>query len=400
MSVLFCFLFLISMVAIFFLTKNWLSLSRIHVVLWTFLFLGYCLFGEPETLTFVGPLWFFLSFFAMLTGEKIGERAVASKEMSISVEVAHCKLSKETKNTMKPTLPPYTWCLLVLFVLFAFLGNVLYMRQFGYNLTVFFSPSKLAEMSSVIIADKYSSNPKSTTFIVLLNAFQYVSALSCSYCLVYAKNKKQVIICLLFVIPVITSSLISTAKSSLIASFFLAAAGMATGFVSIYHRAPNIKIRQLVIILLLCVFFGLFLFILMMVRAGGFTQENFQIIRHKFSVYAFGEFGVFDTWVSQHFSFSHYTFGVSTFMAPFSLLGLVTKNPGIYSLIEGTETNVFTAYRGLITDFGYTGSLLFMIFLGFLGNVSLQKIMNVEHPNFYRTLYGMSFFFICHIQSL
>ena len=59
-----------------------------------------------------------------------------------------------------------------------------------------------------------------------------------------------------------------------------------------------------------------------------------------------------------------------------NLFGLIERRLGFYDPIEinyYTSTNIFTAFRGLISDFSISGAIIFVFILGFIFQFYFQK---------------------------
>jgi oligosaccharide repeat unit polymerase len=79
------------------------------------------------------------------------------------------------------------------------------------------------------------------------------------------------------------------------------------------------------------------------------------------------------------------TGGFYTFIGPFTLMGSSRVAPlGIYDDIYVFEdllrTNIFTMFRGLITDFGFAGSLLYMLGAGLLCHWAFRTMLVAIRP--------------------
>lgn len=88
-----------------------------------------------------------------------------------------------------------------------------------------------------------------------------------------------------------------------------------------------------------------------------------------------GSFSAFTIWFSNYDFLQHYAFGVNTFAAPMEILGLTERASGFYTdfiPIGPSVTNIYSAFRGIITDFGIIGSFIFFIIMG-LGSALAYK---------------------------
>ena len=90
----------------------------------------------------------------------------------------------------------------------------------------------------------------------------------------------------------------------------------------------------------------------------------------------FGHISAFSTWLNDY----HYvglTFGANTFSGPLDLLGLIKREIGFYKeniyLANGSYTNVFTIFRGLIDDFSIPGTLIIGFGIGVFARLAFNK---------------------------
>jgi oligosaccharide repeat unit polymerase len=394
MIYLFAVLFPFSFFIVYLCTDGWFSLARLHALLWTLLFIGYAIFGDAAPLGYAGIAWLLASFYILLLGEKLGQTVIKNHHDIIPDPLSAYKLPHKVADNIKPFIPWISWLLLIVFFVVAMLGNYMEMRMYGFGISQLFSPSKIVAMNAAIAADRYSSNPTSSSLVTFLTSFRYIGVVCSAFLLPLSRNKKEKVLCVLGILPVIMNVLIDNTKAGFIASFALAFIGLLLGFATLHHHDPKVTGKQYFFIILVVVVFMVSLFLFMVNRTGSFSAESLATVRKKFLVYAFDEVGVFDVWVSDYYSFGHYTFGAQTFLAPLSVLGIVTKAPGIYGYLPGFDTNVYTAYRGLISDYGFIGSLFFMGLHGFLGGLVTQNVRSGLHPVFSKTFYAAFAFFL------
>jgi len=124
------------------------------------------------------------------------------------------------------------------------------------------------------------------------------------------------------------------------------------------------------------------------------TGDMVEKLSYYLSSYAFGHLYAFSDWFSSYLSnpslqyYQHddgLTFGFSTFMALFRVLGDLTLVPDGYydeyfKYQELLQTNIYTIYRGTIQDFGIPGTLLYMLITGTVFNVAYIKILSEKNP--------------------
>jgi oligosaccharide repeat unit polymerase len=130
---------------------------------------------------------------------------------------------------------------------------------------------------------------------------------------------------------------------------------------------------------------------------SGLEDTNEVIIRllSYFASYSCGHLYAFSDWfafvVGRHSQF-HYgnestSYGFYTFMSLFQLIGHHKEVPlGIfddfYTYGDLLSTNIYTMFRGLVTDFGIIGCVLFMFGSGLLLHMSFNVMLRHKRPVF------------------
>lgn len=356
---------LIAFVCVCLLTKGIFSPAKLYGAMWAILTIGYFCFSG-KAIPGLGLLWIAASMIILAAGERIG--------------VGHAsKAYKNNQNSVEAAITPASgrvlFRALLLVILIALTGKMLFLYANGYNVSVFFNVNKFLNMNTQMAYDRYNGLTVTNNAITLLSSFGYVAPLCGGYLLPYTgKSKKRILLCIFSLFPVLLSMAMDNTKSGVIDAAILFAIGFMVSYMKVYKRFPKLKTRHIIAIIGLLALLMLALFVAMCIRIGDFSQSTISDVKESAIVYAFGCVEAFDVWLSKYFTFGSYGFGVNTFMAPFDLLGIVSRVQGLYDFIPGVESNVFTSFRGLILDFGVFGGLLFMFAVGVVSGITYKKI--------------------------
>ncbi len=200
--------------------------------------------------------------------------------------------------------------------------------------------------------------------------------------IISSKDKKYIYFA---ITPIVFIMLIQSAKLIIFVGLAMFISGVMIG--RILNRSADFKFT------FLFKFKNIFiLFLLMALIAFSFTTrdgygdssgigELFELLKYLVSSYLFGPLYAFDdffkftigTASNSTYLDDYNAGGVYTFYSLFSFLGFEKQFPvGTYAetgFVDGIfETNIFTAFRGLIYDFGVFGSILVLMVIGFVFN--------------------------------
>ena len=118
-----------------------------------------------------------------------------------------------------------------------------------------------------------------------------------------------------------------------------------------------------------------------MLRAQNFSFESDIVSQGftSFKAYLFGGIAAFTTYLNQGLA-EDLGWGRFSFSSLYELLGIHKNEVGVYtdylrvSEINVNETtNIFTAFRQFMDDFGIIGTVFFMMFLGAISHIFFQK---------------------------
>ncbi|MGT2846764.1 O-antigen polymerase [Streptococcus massiliensis] len=309
---------------------------------------------------------------------------------------------KHKKENIEPiSLPTIPWFLLLLIILLGFFSVFYNMKNKGVGVDIFTNFSALQSVSHNAAVSRYSGGEAENSIISqILNTFIYLPALCSGYSVVYASRKKEQLICYLSFFPALFSMLLTSAKLAVVSFILLFFIGWYISYIVRYKSLPIIGLKKIISSAFITAFLYALFYFSFILRIGKTSENLFQVITNKLSIYAFGHIQGFDIWFQQFgWNWSDYGFGSQTFLAISSRLGWSEKKQGVYDLISGSSTNVYTQFRPLIEDYGAIFSLVIFIILGiftyYLFNLLLRtSSVNLFAQVFLAALYYYYYYFI------
>lgn len=103
-------------------------------------------------------------------------------------------------------------------------------------------------------------------------------------------------------------------------------------------------------------------------------NEMLQIARSSMT----GSLSAFTQWF-HHYDGLEFGWGRHTFAGPFELLGISNRVQGFFlefSEVGTTHINIYTAFRGLLQDFGFAGSAFFLFIIGLVSSLLYYQVKN------------------------
>lgn len=250
---------------------------------------------------------------------------------------------------------------------------MVWLKEHGVTLASFMSKG-LLKINSELAYQRYYEDVQSSTLSSLLGIAPsllvlYTGAVHGIYGIKWRYT-------VLAFVPVMLMLLTTNTKAGLIADVIFYAASFCIGYMVRHHRDFCLRRKQFARLVLAG--FGIFaiLFFSMALRLGSLNKENIAVAGEKFSSYALGHIVAFDQWFAECPRIEKYTFGRYTFYSIFDQLGIAKREQGVYiDVVEhaGIHTNVYTVYRGFITDFSCAGTLMICILLGFLSGATTRR---------------------------
>lgn len=372
----------------FFCLKKSINIAAgINSIWWSLFIIMAFVFYDTSTWNFMGMLYIEAICVSALLGSEVGRRLKYANGNAIQ---------KTDTNPCDGKIGNVAWLMLLVIVSMALLGQLLSLKGYGYSLNDFSNIDAYISMNTQIAYERYnlpSSGVGALTQILLI--FSYVAPLCGGYCFVYAKKLKGYIFSLVTLVPIFFGMMFTNTKAGFIASIMLFVAGFIVAYIGKNRRFLRINFRMIALLIVLVVVMFLVLFAVMCIRVGDFSSETISIIKNKFAEYAVGQMQAFELWFENiRPDESGLELGSNTFLAIADKLGIKIKVQGVYDLIDGASSNIFTALRGVITDFGLVGGLFFYLITGMLGGMCEKRIKNAFSIISITLVAGILFFYL------
>lgn len=364
------FMTIINIIISFSISESVLHPVRLFVAVWSFFILFPILFWDISyTWNYTGLIWIEFAVFFMELGALLGKRLSIRSHSNVK------EYYKEQVSTSEIEIK-YNWSVMYIIIVLGFMAAIASLLNSGFSLRNVLSLQGLLNTTSTIASTRYSGEPSGSTLIQILSVFTYLSALTGGYSFNYGKKLKEKVGSICAILPMVFSMLFTSGKSGFIAVVILWLAGWCVSYVRINGFLPKIKLKYLLGIIGVFILMMALLFFAMILRTGDTSKEMLNILYNKLWIYAFGQMVEFDGWFAGQESFTEYDLGVNTYMMIFKLLGLVTRKQGVYDIYVYGYGNVFTAFRGVISDFGLFGGLIYCFIRGALSQLCFNTIKN------------------------
>ncbi|MGG3689498.1 O-antigen polymerase [Caldifermentibacillus hisashii] len=376
-------------------TKYWISPSFIMITYWSlFIIFAILVFGNDYDWNYIGLLWIIFAcvFFGVgyVFGTSLSNKKITFNNVQVTI-----------KNNKKD-LSESSWKFILICIIIGLLRVVTVVVSNGFSFGMFFDIDSLINMNTSIAHQRYYGEGSQGNIITqVMLVFVYAAPLCGGYAFVYAKEKSKKLLSIATFLPIIGITISTNGKAGLIASVFLWLSGFFVSYIEKYKSAPRIRLKLIIKISLFGVlFFGL-LYLSMFLRIGAFNTEIQEIVNNKFKVYALGHIPAFDHWFYEFDKGSDFSLGGYTFLAIYDMLGLATREQGVFKEMiyfdNGLFTNVFTAFRGVINDFGIIGALIFIMLFGFVAGYCFNILLSNKKQKIIATTFlTMTYFFILH----
>jgi oligosaccharide repeat unit polymerase len=260
------------------------------------------------------------------------------------------------------------------------LATYMVFRQSGFSLSHLASQSGILEVGNTLAVQRYADQSQSMGTVALLLAVTYAGALASPFVLFAsrAERPRWARVCMLSpAIGALAYSVVTTARlPMLLAAGFTALSSVAVVSARL-GKQIKVRLSHAIAAVGVITFVAAAFVIIAFVRVGPAAGAARPVILNGMKLYAVGYVSSFSQWLDEPVIGSAgaakpLSLGVATFGAPARQLGLDPTVSQAYkdyrqvSRNSGAGTNIYTAFRSAIEDFGVPGALAFFAILGFL----------------------------------
>ncbi len=353
-----------------------LSVNRVIPLMWIFMIIVPVAFwGTAYEWQGEGLVWLLLAMLCMELGAILcGKRTLRKlkKELPIEIEDNYLNFGRGVDEGR-------TFDILVPFMIFlGLVGVVGQVYLAGYSIKDFLSFDSLVKMTTEVAYNRYYGETRTSIVTQLLGSFTYLAALVGGYAFNYSYKKKHRLYCILTFLPIVVNMLYANTKSGFISNIFLWFTGWCISKIWIDGRLPKVSSKVVIGVTVGFLLFSLLMVFVMVLRTGDFSASMFSNRIDEYFVYAFGGTAGFDYWYLNGDDVNSFNLGANTYLSISKQLGY--QNIDNYdNFFEGLG-NIYTAFRGVVMDFGKIGGLIFCFLRGFIGQLAHN---NIEEGNNY-----------------
>ena len=350
-------------------TKSWLSPSSFFAIFWLFFTITPVIFA-PEYNVEINGLWFIaLLVMANTSGGLI----------SLTFRRTNSKNFSRYSNLEKITIKN----LLIIFNVISLSGMIglIFYAKYFYLIDV----KNFFTLPNLISIDRYSGNLYYPIYIKYALYFIYPGNIIggiwfCNKNL----NFKNKLLCYLSLFLSIILGIIEGSRTSILLGGILFFSSWFATKAILNNGKIKISILKFVTSSFLLIFSFIIFFITIQWLRQGLDPilADFLIIRIK--AYFFGYLSAFTIWFETVDNFFYVNNVFTTFAGPLNLIGVLERDLGFYDstyIFNDISTNIFTAFRSLVTDFSVVGAFmlafLFGIYFQYLFQKRTEKISGV-----------------------
>jgi len=349
------------------ITKSWLTPGAFFSLLWSFFMFVPLIFASDYLINNLG-LWFI---------------AIAAMACSAGSFIAFGSFpNRNEKKLYNNKSIPRVWLIALMGLLCLSVMGLLLLILYAFsNYASTFETNILLAIPNLISIERYAGYLKYPDVITYSLYCIYPATLLGGF--IFSLKQANIKVKLLSILPLclaIILGLIEGARTSIILGLVLFFSAVIASSVRIENNNLSNYRKFWKVLLGSVILFSSFtvLFILVQWLRQGMDTIIFELLITRIKAYFFGYLAAFTQW----FKLDHNiipTMGLTTFAGPSNLVGLIERPLGFYDssvIAIGVSTNIFTALRGLITEFSIVGTIMIIFTSGFLAQLAFNHSRN------------------------
>lgn len=283
-------------------------------------------------------------------------------------------------------------------------AGVGYVWGAGYSLVELLHSRTWIMMAVKYSVARYNQGYEAPTVVNMLTAANYAGGMVAGVALAVRHGVLRRIALSLPVVAGVLITIITTAKSPMIITFLGTFAGWLSARVAVSGGSDRQGRRSWKRIFVVggILFGGAALVLESLVLRYGPGGASLELITQRIGGYVFGQMAALSAWLSTtDWSGLSPRWGELTFSGLAATLHIHSRIPGLYSTIDlngwAGQSNVFTALRGLVLDFGFIGAWSVAAFVGAIGGRCYQRLRDGVGRS--KSLMALMVFYICAAWS-
>lgn len=347
-----------------------LAPNRIIPLMWVLLIIIPCIFWNTNyAWNGKGLFWLMLAMISMeLGGIVCGDKKIRCRNPILPLEFEDRVFNSDSELDKGRVME----ILVLILILLGLFGVVGQMYLAGYSINNFLSFESWVKMNEEVAYNRYYGETETSIFTQLLISFEYLAALAGGYAFNFSKRKKHKLLCIATFFPIVLNMFYANTKSGFISNIILWFSGWCISRIWLTGGLPRITPKMLILALTGFLVFSIIMILVMVLRTGDFSSEMFLNRIDEFFVYAFGGTAGFDYWFTNGTDLNNYDMGANTYMSISKYIGY-SKLDNYENFFKGLG-NIYTAFRGVIMDFGKVGGLIFCFLRGFVSQITFNSV--------------------------
>lgn len=392
--ILICFFSLCILGLAYRMNKSLANPITFFILYWTFQFILTLILIPNKSNLQLSGYYYIISIFLIMILSDVIVRYFLNNNNSENYEY------NKLKNT--PINFKYLKLTIIASIILGMLYLVIKLKENGANISTFFNLDELAKIVNKISVQRYSGEEKNSIISQILLTFIYLSPYFGGLLLALKPFKGYKIYLVLSFVPSLLVCLLQSTRSIILSnlSCFL---GVYLVF-SIFKYGKEFKLikKKTIIYFFISIIVFILLFSFTQILRGGEIKEFNNVLNgnmfERIKLYVSGHVAAFSNWF-ENYKASDLSFGAYTFASIFNLLGLKSRESGIYRdyvyLFGDRGTNIYTYFRGFIQDFGMILSYSIFFIIGIISSLSYYKIIkrNFKYIVFLILFYVFILFF-------